>query len=157
MTECQTGNLRAGHLQLFFSSKRFSLLRSALLSNFWLLRLQYIKIKDGLMARGQCKGVWDQLMDLSHDPTMGHWSFVVLMGTQVLVQTGSFPSLFWFFPVSSQLSALCTVDAKLSWVFNNVSDLLYSVCTFSLQVYLFSIIIIIIILYINVYVTNKTL
>lgn len=81
------------------------------------------------MARGQCKRVWDQLTDLSHDPT-SHWSFVVLMGTQVLVQTGSFPSLLWFFPVSSQLSALCTVDATLSWVFIHVSDL-YSLCTSS--------------------------
>lgn len=84
--------------------------------------------------------------------------------------------LFWYFPVSSQLSALCTVDATLSWVFIHVSDLLYTVCTssglpnFYYYFYVYPFYIYVLrslwggphftagcVLYINVYVTNKNL
>lgn len=65
MTECQTGNLRRGHLQLIFSSKHFSPLVLALLNILWLPKLQFIKIKlqDSIkgrpMAWDQCERVWD--------------------------------------------------------------------------------------------------
>lgn len=130
MTECQTGNPKRGHLQLFFSSKEFSLLRSALLSNFWLPSLQYIEIKDGAMARGQYERDWDQLTDLSRDPT-SHWSFVVLKGTWVLVQIGSFP-----LASGSFLSVLNYLQTALCWCCTLLSiysclSLLYTVCSSS--------------------------